>query len=188
MPVLDVITEYAVRYGFQALGAAIVFAVGALVARWSGKLTQQWLQRQEMEPPVRMLLVKAVQVVIMLFAVMAALGQLGVQIAPLLAGVGVAGLGSAWRCKAFSAMSWRVFPSFLPNHIGSVSISRCLVSKAMCSPSISSRPSFCIPIARSLSFQTAKSWVKSSTISAPSGSSILKSAWPIPLTSVRRSR
>ncbi len=93
MPVLDVITEYAVRYGFQALGAAIVFAVGALVARWSGKLTQQWLQRQEMEPPVRMLLVKAVQVVIMLFAVMAALGQLGVQIAPLLAGVGVAGLG-----------------------------------------------------------------------------------------------
>ena len=93
MPALDVITEYAVRYGIQALGAAIVFAAGALVARWAGALTQQWLQRQEMEPPVRMLLVKAVQVVILLFAVMAALGQLGVQIAPLLAGVGVAGLG-----------------------------------------------------------------------------------------------
>ena len=93
MPVIDVITEYAVRYGFQALGAAIVFAAGALVARWSGKLTEQWLQRQEMEPPVRMLLVKTVQIIILLFAVMAALGQLGVQIAPLLAGVGVAGLG-----------------------------------------------------------------------------------------------
>jgi small conductance mechanosensitive channel len=93
MPVIDVITEYAVRYGFQALGAAIVFAAGALVARWAGALTQQWLARQEMEPPVRMLLVKSVQVVILLFAVMAALGQLGVQIAPLLAGVGVAGLG-----------------------------------------------------------------------------------------------
>ena len=93
MPVLDVITEYAVRYGFQALGAAIVFVAGALVARWGGKLTQQWLQRQEMEPPVRMLLVKSVQAVILLFAIMAALGQLGMQIAPLLAGVGVAGLG-----------------------------------------------------------------------------------------------
>jgi small conductance mechanosensitive channel len=46
-----------------------------------------------MEPPVRMLLVKAVQIVILLFAVMAALGQLGMQIAPLLAGIGVAGLG-----------------------------------------------------------------------------------------------
>jgi small conductance mechanosensitive channel len=93
MPVVDLVTSYAVRYGFQVLGAAIVFAAGALVARWGGKLTEQWLQRQEMEPPVRMLLVKTVQIVILLFAVMAALGQLGVQIAPLLAGVGVAGLG-----------------------------------------------------------------------------------------------
>jgi small conductance mechanosensitive channel len=93
MPVIDVITEYAVRYGIQALGAALVFAVGALVARWAGALTQQALQRHDMEPPVRMLLAKSVQVVILLFAVMAALGQLGVQIAPLLAGVGVAGLG-----------------------------------------------------------------------------------------------
>src|SRR5215475_2508627 len=90
---MDLIIEYAIRYGFQALGAVIVFAVGAILARWAGKLTQQWLQRQDMEPPVRMLLVKSVQIVILLFAVMAALGQLGVQIAPLLAGLGVAGLG-----------------------------------------------------------------------------------------------
>ncbi|MGE5712196.1 MAG: mechanosensitive ion channel family protein [Nitrospira sp.] len=93
MPGMDFIMEYVIRYGFQVLGAAIVFAAGVLIARWVGKLTQQRLERQDMEPPVRMLLAKAVQIVILLFAVMAALGQLGVQIAPLLAGVGVAGLG-----------------------------------------------------------------------------------------------
>ena len=93
MPGMDFIMEYIIRYGFQALGAVIVFAVGALVARWAGRLTQQWLQRQDMEPPVRMLLVKVVQAVILLFTIMAALSQLGVQIAPLLAGIGVAGLG-----------------------------------------------------------------------------------------------
>jgi small conductance mechanosensitive channel len=93
MPVIDVLTEYAVRYGFQVLGAAMVFAAGALVARWAGTLVQQWLEGQEIEPPVRMLLVKSVQIVILVFTMMAALGQLGVQIAPLLAGVGVAGLG-----------------------------------------------------------------------------------------------
>lgn len=93
MPGMDFLMEYVIRYGFQVLGAVIVFAAGALVARWVGKLTQRWLQRQDMEPPVRMLLVNAVQIVILLFAVMAALGQLGVQIAPLLAGIGVAGLG-----------------------------------------------------------------------------------------------
>lgn len=93
MPGIDFLMEYIIRYGFQVLGAAIVFAVGVLVARWVGRLTQQWLDRQDMEPPLRMLLVKAVQIVILLFAVMATLGQLGVQIAPLLAGIGVAGLG-----------------------------------------------------------------------------------------------
>jgi small conductance mechanosensitive channel len=93
MQVMDVITEYAVRYGLQVLGAVIIFAGGTMVGRWAGKLTQQWLQRHDMEPPVRMLLVKIVQILILLITVMAALGQLGVQIAPLLAGLGVAGLG-----------------------------------------------------------------------------------------------
>lgn len=93
MPGMDLIQEYAIRYGFQVLGAILVFAVGAMVARWVGKLTRQWLQRQDMEPPVRMLLVKIVQGMILLITVMAALGQLGVQIAPLIAGIGVAGLG-----------------------------------------------------------------------------------------------
>jgi small conductance mechanosensitive channel len=93
MPGMELIVEYSVRYGFQVLGAILVFAVGAMVARWVGKLTGQWLQRQDMEPPVRMLLVKIVQGLVLLLTVMAALGQLGVQIAPLLAGIGVAGLG-----------------------------------------------------------------------------------------------
>ena len=93
MPTMDLIMEYVIRYGFQVLGAALVFAIGALVARWTGRLTKQWLERQDMEPPIRMLLVKVIQVLILVFTAMAALGQLGVQIAPLLAGIGVAGLG-----------------------------------------------------------------------------------------------
>src|SRR6476646_8749702 len=93
MPTVDLITEYVIRYGFQVLGAVLVFAVGAMVARWAGKLMQQWLEHHDMEPPIRMLLVKIIQVLVLLFTTMAALGQLGVQIAPLLAGIGVAGLG-----------------------------------------------------------------------------------------------
>jgi small conductance mechanosensitive channel len=93
MPTMDLITEYVIRYGFQVLGAVLVFAIGAVVARWAGTLVQRWLERHDMEPPVRMLFVKITQVLILVFTAMAALGQLGVQIAPLLAGIGVAGLG-----------------------------------------------------------------------------------------------
>ena len=67
MPTMDLITEYVIRYGFQVLGAVLVFAVGTLVARWAGKLTQQWLERHDMEPPIRMLLVKIIQVLVLLF-------------------------------------------------------------------------------------------------------------------------
>ncbi|BCA56502.1 mechanosensitive ion channel protein [Nitrospira sp. KM1] len=93
MPAMEFIKDYAISYGFQVIGALVVLVVGIVVARWVGKLTQQWLERQDLEPPVRMLLVKVIQIVVVAFAGLAALGQLGVQIAPLLAGVGVAGLG-----------------------------------------------------------------------------------------------
>jgi small conductance mechanosensitive channel len=93
MPSVDVMIEYAIRYGFQLLGAVLLFAAGTMAARWLGNLTQQWLLHHDLEPPVRMLLTKIVQGLVLLLTVMVALGQLGVQIAPLLAGVGVAGLG-----------------------------------------------------------------------------------------------
>ncbi len=93
MPAPDIVMDYAVRYGFKVLGAVVIFAIGALIARSIGNFAKQWLDRQDMEPPVRMLLVRLVKGVVLLFALLATLDQLGVQIAPLIAGLGVAGLG-----------------------------------------------------------------------------------------------
>ena len=93
MPQMDIIQEYVVRYGFKVLGAVVIFAIGAMIARSVGNFVQQRLDRQEMEPPVRMLLVRLIKGVVLLFALLATLDQLGVQIAPLIAGIGVAGLG-----------------------------------------------------------------------------------------------
>lgn len=93
MPAPDVVMELIVRYGFKVLGAVVILAIGAFVARSVGKFAQQWLDRQEMEPPVRLLLVRLVKGIVLLFALLAALDQIGVQIAPLIAGIGVAGLG-----------------------------------------------------------------------------------------------
>jgi small conductance mechanosensitive channel len=46
-----------------------------------------------MEPPMRMLLVRVLRIIIMLFAVLIALDKVGFQVAPLVAGIGVAGIG-----------------------------------------------------------------------------------------------
>jgi small conductance mechanosensitive channel len=89
----DIVVDIAIRYGFQVLGALVILAVGALVARWVGRLIDRRLQARAMEPPMRLLVVRAAYIVVMLFAVVAALDKFGFQIAPLVAGIGVAGLG-----------------------------------------------------------------------------------------------
>ena len=89
----NVVVDLAIRYGFQVLGALVILAVGLILGRWLGRLTDKQLHARALEPPLRILIVRAVRALVMLFAVVVALDKFGFQIAPLVAGIGVAGLG-----------------------------------------------------------------------------------------------
>jgi small conductance mechanosensitive channel len=91
--VKDLTTDLLIRYGFQILGALVILGVGLLLARWVGNLMGQWLERRNLEPPVRSLMVRTVRVVVLIFTLVVALDKFGFQVAPLVAGIGVAGLG-----------------------------------------------------------------------------------------------
>ena len=93
MPAKELILDLAIRYGFQVLGALLVMGVGFLVAWWTGNLTASALERWALEPPMRRLIVRVVRAVVLLFTIVVALDKFGFQIAPLVAGIGVAGLG-----------------------------------------------------------------------------------------------
>jgi small conductance mechanosensitive channel len=93
MNILDTLTQYAVQYGLQAAVALGIFIGGMMASRGAANFPQQALEKQTLEPPVRMLLVRIVKIIVILFTAMIALQTLGVPIAPLLAGVGVAGVG-----------------------------------------------------------------------------------------------
>jgi small conductance mechanosensitive channel len=93
MPVQDLIVDLAVRYGFQVLGAIVILCVGFAVAWWAGSVVERPLTRMALEPPMRRLMVRVVRIVVLLFALVIALDKFGFQIAPLVAGIGVAGLG-----------------------------------------------------------------------------------------------
>jgi small conductance mechanosensitive channel len=93
MPAQELIVDLAIRYGFQVLGALVILGVGALVAWWAGRLADRPLERWALEPPMRKLIVRATRMVILLFTAVVALDKFGFQIAPLVAGIGVAGLG-----------------------------------------------------------------------------------------------
>ncbi|HEV8441029.1 MAG TPA: mechanosensitive ion channel family protein [Methylomirabilota bacterium] len=93
MPAKQLVVDLAIRYGFQMFGALVILGIGVLAAWWVGHLTERPLLRWSVEPPMRKLVVRAVRMVVVLFTVVVALDKFGFQIAPLVAGIGVAGLG-----------------------------------------------------------------------------------------------
>jgi small conductance mechanosensitive channel len=87
------VVTFLITYGFQIVGAIIILIVGALIARWTSNLTGNWLDKQKLEPPIRVLLVRVVRLLVMGLAFVLTLDKFGVQIAPLIAGIGVGGVG-----------------------------------------------------------------------------------------------
>ena len=84
-----------IKFGPKLFVAIVILVAGYLVGRWVGALLERLLLRFKLEIPVRSLLVHIAQlVVIALFAIMA-LQNLGVELLPLIAGLGVAGAGLA---------------------------------------------------------------------------------------------
>lgn len=89
----DQIFELATKHGPKAVAAIIIFILGLLVSRRVGKLLTKTLAKREMEPPVRMIFIRMGKLFVMLLAVLIAVQQLGVELWPLIAGLGVAGVG-----------------------------------------------------------------------------------------------
>ena len=85
--------DLATKHGPKALAAILVFIVGLFLSRRVGKVLTKTLAKREMEPPVRMIFVRMGKLFVMLLATLIAVQQLGVELWPLIAGLGVAGVG-----------------------------------------------------------------------------------------------
>ena len=89
------LVDLAIKFGPKVFVAIIIIVAGVYVGSWVGKMMARGLRKFDLEPPVRDLLVRIVRVLILgLFAIMA-LQNLGVELLPLIAGLGVAGAGIA---------------------------------------------------------------------------------------------
>jgi small conductance mechanosensitive channel len=85
--------DLSLRYGPKLLSALVVFLLGLFIARKVGKVAQRWLATRQLEPPVRMLIVRLVSLAVLLLFSIMAIQNLGVELLPLLASLGVAGVG-----------------------------------------------------------------------------------------------
>jgi small conductance mechanosensitive channel len=83
------------EFGPRAISAILILALGAFVARALGRAFAKAIARLELDSPLRDLLVRILRIVVLLIFVLMALQNLGVELLPLIAGLGVAGAGIA---------------------------------------------------------------------------------------------
>ena len=120
---------------------------------------------------MRLLIVRVLRIVVMLFAVVVALDKFGFQIAPLVAGIGVAGLGIGIALQGVlgnvvAGLSIIFTKPFRVGEYIEIAGVRGDVPRSSCSPRPCSTPT-----ARASSSPTARSSARSCTTSAPCGSS-----------------
>jgi small conductance mechanosensitive channel len=89
------VIDLAIKFGPKVFVAIVIIVVGIFVGRWVGKATARGLRKFELEPPVRELLVRIVKILILGMFTIMALQNLGVELLPLIAGIGLAGAGIA---------------------------------------------------------------------------------------------
>ncbi|MDE2606142.1 MAG: mechanosensitive ion channel family protein [Burkholderiales bacterium] len=87
--------DMAVRFGPKLLTAIVIFVVGYFVGGWVGGMLDRLLVRLKLEAPVRVLLVRMTRILVLALFAIVALQNLGIELLPLVAGLGVAGAGIA---------------------------------------------------------------------------------------------
>ncbi|HEX3912670.1 MAG TPA: mechanosensitive ion channel family protein [Steroidobacteraceae bacterium] len=87
--------DLAIRFGPKLATAILILAAGVFIANWCARATARALHRFELEPPLRTLLTRLIRILLVGVFLIMALQNLGVELLPLIAGLGVAGAGIA---------------------------------------------------------------------------------------------
>lgn len=89
------VVDLGIQFGPKVVTAVIIVIVGLMVGRWVERIAQRAVEKVEIDPPVRQLLTRIAHLFVLALFVVMALQNLGVELLPLIAGVGVAGAGVA---------------------------------------------------------------------------------------------
>jgi small conductance mechanosensitive channel len=89
------LTRLAFEFAPRFLSAILVLVAGYFVMRWVAHLAARGLNRFRIEQPIRDLLLRLVRLAVLFVVVLIALQNLGIELLPLIAGLGIAGAGIA---------------------------------------------------------------------------------------------
>jgi small conductance mechanosensitive channel len=89
------LVDLAIKFGPKVVVAILIIIAGVYAGRSLGRIFDRSLGRMHLEPPVRLLMVRLLRLLVLGLFLIMALQNLGVELLPLIAGLGVAGAGVA---------------------------------------------------------------------------------------------
>lgn len=87
--------DMAIKFGPRVAVAILIMVAGVVVGRWVATAFSRSITKFGLEPPLQLLMVRVVRVLVLALFLIMALQNLGVELLPLIAGLGVAGAGVA---------------------------------------------------------------------------------------------
>jgi len=100
---VDNIIDFGVTYGLQIAGALVILLLGLRLARWAGNRVSTLAEGRQLDPTLSRFFGTVVRLVIVAFVLVIALGNLGVELAPIVAFVGAAALGATFAVQGVLA-------------------------------------------------------------------------------------
>jgi small conductance mechanosensitive channel len=97
--IFDLIIDFFVRYSFQVAGAIIVLVVGWIVARAIASIVLRFLEKKELDITFSRFIASTVKLIIIVFAVIVALGKFGINVAPFIAAGAAVAFGASFAIQ-----------------------------------------------------------------------------------------
>ena len=101
--IYTLIIEFFINYSFQILGAAIVLALGVLVARKIGDLVFKLCERKQLDITLSRFIASTTKIIIIVMVAIIALGKVGISVTPFIAAIGALSLGAGLAMQGLLA-------------------------------------------------------------------------------------
>ncbi|MBD3237948.1 MAG: mechanosensitive ion channel [Candidatus Eisenbacteria bacterium] len=118
--VIDTLMGFATNYGIKIVGAILVLVAGWIVAKWARSIVRKVLGRRNTDPAIQNFVASLTYYLIIVFTVISALGNFGVETASLVAVLGAAGfaIGFAMQGSLANFAAGVMLLAFRPYRIG----------------------------------------------------------------------
>jgi small conductance mechanosensitive channel len=91
--IYDTVIEFAIRYGFQVIGAIIILVIGLLIARLVANIVLKLCDRGHVDITLTKFFVGVAKLLVLAFALIIAMAKFGITIAPMVAAIGAGAFG-----------------------------------------------------------------------------------------------